>query len=76
MRKHNHTEHQHEAHQHHEHEGYNHHDHHKMMIKDFKKRFWVSSLLTIPVLLLSPMIQSWRGVNWTFNGDNYILNYI
>jgi Cu2+-exporting ATPase len=53
--------------------GHAHHDHHKMMIEDFKKRFWVSSLLTFPVLLLSPMIQSWMGVNWTFNGDNYIL---
>ena len=62
-----------EKHDHgHEH-GHSHHDHHKMMIKDFKKRFWISSLLTIPVLLLSPMIQSWMGVNWTFKGDNYIL---
>ena len=52
-----------EKHDHgHEH-GHSHHDHHKMMIKDFKKRFWISSLLTIPVLLLSPMIQSWMGVN-------------
>ena len=53
--------------------GHSHHDHHKMMIEYFKKRVWVSSLLTVPVLLLSPMIQSWMGVNWTFNGDNYIL---
>jgi len=30
------------------HEG---HDHHAMMIDDFKKRFWVSLILTIPVLL-------------------------
>lgn len=62
-----------EMHDHgHEH-SHSHHDHHKMMIKDFQKRFWVSSLLTIPVLLLSPMMQSWMGVNWTFKGDNYIL---
>ncbi|MBD80952.1 MAG: heavy metal translocating P-type ATPase [Crocinitomicaceae bacterium] len=54
-------------------DGHSHHDHHKMMIKDFKKRFWVSSLLTIPVLLLSPMIQSWIGVDWSFSADNYIL---
>ena len=27
------------------------HDHHKMMIADFKKRFWVSVIITIPVLV-------------------------
>ncbi len=56
------------------HEGHeNHHDHHRMMIEDFKRRFWVSTLLTIPVLLLSPMIQKWLGVDWTFKGDVYVL---
>jgi Cu2+-exporting ATPase len=44
-----------------------------MMIEDFKKRFWVSTILTIPVLLLSPMIQSWIGVDWSFTGDRYVL---
>lgn len=80
MEKHHHTEHQHEAHQHHEHhdnkhnhEGHNHRDHHKMMIKDFKKRFIISCALTLPILLLSPMIQSWIGVEWSFTGDKYIL---
>lgn len=53
--------------------GHHGHDHHRMMIADFKRRFWVSTLLTIPVLLLSPMIQSWIGVNWTFTGDMYVL---
>jgi len=33
-----------------------HHAHH---IQEFKKRFWLSLLLTIPVLLFSEMIQSW-----------------
>ncbi|HEU5164478.1 MAG TPA: hypothetical protein VFU29_03000, partial [Chitinophagaceae bacterium] len=36
------------------HEG---HDHHAMMIDDFKKRFWLSLILTVPILLLSEMIQ-------------------
>jgi Cu2+-exporting ATPase len=49
------------------------HDHHRMMIEDFKRRFWVSTLLTVPVLLLSPMIQSWLGVDWSFTGANYAL---
>lgn len=38
------------------------HDHHKMMIADFKKRFWVSLILTIPVLILSPMIQGFLDI--------------
>lgn len=52
---------------------HSHHDHHAMMIEDFKKRLWVSLPLTIPILLLSPMIQSWLGVEWTFTGDKYLL---
>jgi Cu2+-exporting ATPase len=49
------------------------HNHHKMMIEDFKQRFWVATILTVPILLLSPMIQKWLGVNWIFTGSNYIL---
>lgn len=49
------------------------HDHHKMMIADFKRRFYVVSILTIPILFLSPMIQRFIGVNWEFAGSSYIL---
>src|SRR5665811_407138 len=49
------------------------HDHHKMMIADFKKRFYVVLILTIPILLLSTMIQHFIGVNWQFTGSQYIL---
>ncbi len=49
------------------------HDHHRMMIADFKKRFWVSLALTAPILLLAPMIQQWLGVEWGFKGGNYLL---
>ena len=52
---------------------HDHHDHHQMMINDFKKRFWASSILTIPILLLSPMVQRWLGVNWGFQGDSWVL---
>ena len=52
------------------HEG---HDHHTMMLKDFKKRFWISLALTLPVLLLSQMIQEWLGFEFTFTGDHYVL---
>ena len=55
------------------HSEHNHHDHHRMMIEDFKKRFWVSLILTLPVLLLSPMIQNWLGLDWVFRGDKYLL---
>ncbi|WP_214892411.1 heavy metal translocating P-type ATPase [Exiguobacterium sp. H66] len=59
---------QHEDHQmsasHHEHEG---------MIGDFKKRFFVSLMLTIPILLLSKMIQEWSGININFPYDDVVL---
>ncbi|MCC9169010.1 copper-translocating P-type ATPase [Pontibacter harenae] len=37
------------------------HDHHRMMIEDFKKRFWVSLVLSVPVIILSPMVQHILG---------------
>lgn len=40
---------------------------------DFLKRFWVCLIVTIPVLLLSPMIQHWLGLQFTFPGDKYLL---
>ncbi|MCB0534182.1 MAG: heavy metal translocating P-type ATPase, partial [Saprospiraceae bacterium] len=49
------------------------HDHHRMMIADFRKRFWISLVLAVPILLLSPMIQHWLGVSWRFPGDKYVL---
>ena len=49
------------------------HDHHAMMIADFKKRFYVVLILTIPIMLLSSMIQHFIGVNWQFAGSSYIL---
>src|SRR5215203_4269200 len=49
------------------------HSHHAMMIADFKKRFYVVQALTIPIMLLSTMIQHFMGVNWQFPGSQYIL---
>lgn len=49
------------------------HSHHKMMIADFRKRFYVVLILTIPIMLLSTMIQQFIGVNWQFTGSQYIL---
>ncbi|MCD6192102.1 MAG: heavy metal translocating P-type ATPase, partial [Candidatus Aminicenantes bacterium] len=47
------------SHQHHPSPTSPHLGHHAHHIQEFKKRFWLSLLLTIPVLLFSEMIQSW-----------------
>lgn len=49
------------------------HDHHKMMIADFRKRFWVTLILTIPILIISPMIQGFIGYEFLLPGNQYIL---
>jgi len=51
-----------------------HHSHHAHMVEDFRRRFWVSLALTPPVLALSPLIQSFLGVEetWRFPGDSYL----
>ncbi|HXV23185.1 MAG TPA: copper-translocating P-type ATPase [Alphaproteobacteria bacterium] len=45
------------------------------MVADFRRRFWVSLALTVPVLALSPMIQRLLGVRETlaFPGTDYVL---
>ena len=50
-----------------------HHNHHAMMVEDFKRRFWVCLGLTVPILALSPMLQMWAGVEWTFPGSVWVL---
>lgn len=52
---------------------HNHGDHHKQMAEDFKRRFWISIFLTIPVLLLSSTIQQWFGYELVFAGREYIV---
>lgn len=47
-------------------------DHHAMMVKDFKRRFFISLFITLPVLILSPMIQMLINVDWRFTGDIYL----
>jgi P-type Cu2+ transporter len=49
------------------------HNHHAMMIADFKKRFYLVLILTVPIMLLSAMIQKFMGVDWQFTGSKYIL---
>ncbi|MCH2449435.1 MAG: hypothetical protein MK198_04745 [Gracilimonas sp.] len=78
---HNHEDHNHNGHNHDKghdqdhsgHEGHSHHDHHKMMVQDFKFRFWWVLGLTLPIMALSPMIQEFLGVDWKFTADKWIL---
>jgi len=60
-------------HDHHHEQDHSHGGHHEHMVKDFKKRFYISLILTVPILILSPMIQSFLGVDWRFSYDQYIL---
>ena len=83
--QHNHEQHHHEMeHSNHEdhhshekmnHKGHDHSGHHKHMIEDFRKRFWISLVVTIPILILSPMIQQFLGLGETisFSEESYIL---
>jgi Cu2+-exporting ATPase len=49
------------------------HNHHAIMIADFKKRFYLVLVLSVPIILLSTMIQKFIGVDWQFTGSKYIL---
>jgi Cu2+-exporting ATPase len=66
-----HAGHDHDGHE--DHEG--HQDHHAHMVEEFKRRFWVSLLLTVPILALSPLIQSVLGIEEAlqFPGDLVVL---
>jgi hypothetical protein len=38
-------------------EPHEHQDHHAHMAADFRKRLWISLVLTLPILVLSPLLQ-------------------
>lgn len=69
--------HPHEAHD--AHTGYDHHDvhaahdHSHHIEAFFRQRFWISLILSVPVLLLSEMIQMWLGFRFTLPFHPYIL---
>ncbi len=52
-----------------------HQPHHAHMAADFRKRFWISLILTLPILLLSPLLQTLVGLREAirFSGDLYVL---
>ncbi|GIV02439.1 MAG: heavy metal translocating P-type ATPase [Fimbriimonadales bacterium] len=45
------------------------HHHH---VEAFRIRFWICLVLTVPVLVLDPMIQSFLGYSLRFSGDLYL----
>nr|WP_051005510.1 copper-translocating P-type ATPase [Paenisporosarcina sp. TG-14] len=74
----------HTQHDHNLHEGHNNHmehgnhggghsKHHGHMVEDFKKRFWISLALAIPISYLSMMIQMLFGYDVNFTGDTFLL---
>ncbi|GEO04121.1 copper-translocating P-type ATPase [Adhaeribacter aerolatus] len=61
-------------HAHAEHAGHGGYDKHAgHHTHDFLKRFWVCLIITVPILLLSHMIQTWFGFELRFAGDKYVL---
>ncbi len=50
-----------------------HHGHHAAMVEDFRKRFWISLAATAPILALSPMLQEWLGLSFSFPGHLWVL---
>jgi Cu2+-exporting ATPase len=43
-----------------------HHQHHAHHVQEFKSRFWISLVLTAPILLLSEMVQTWFPILQVF----------
>src|SRR5881296_3641809 len=59
---------------HHHHADHGHSAHHGSMVGDFRRRFWISLALTVPVLATSEMIQHFLGLRGalTFLGDRLV----
>lgn len=63
-----------QSHDHHAEHGESGHDKHAgHNVADFWKRFIICSIVSIPVLALSHMIQQWLGFEFAFAGDQYVL---
>ncbi len=51
------------------------HSNHAHMVTDYRRRLWVSLIITVPVLVLSPGVRSLFGSRDAalFNGEEYIV---
>lgn len=67
-----HHQHETEGHSHQDHNSHGHHDH-SHHIQDYWKRFIVSTIITVLILALSPMLQQWFGFEIDFPGAKYVL---
>ena len=65
----------------HDHDGHreepghrDHEGHHERMAEDFRRRFWISLALTVPLLVLSPMLRGLLGFSEAplFEGERYV----
>jgi Cu2+-exporting ATPase len=68
-------EHDHHHHEHHEHHSHGHHgegDHAGHDPEMFRRRFWISLLLTIPLVVTSEMVMDWFGYELDFAGRSWI----
>ncbi len=63
------------GHKHMDEHSHDHHNHHAHMAMDFRQRFWISLVLTLPILVLSPLLQKLVGLREaiSFSGDTYVL---
>jgi Cu2+-exporting ATPase len=54
---------------------HSHHGGHAQMVADYRRRFWISLALTVPILALSPLIQDFFGFTGAlnFSGREYVL---
>jgi Cu2+-exporting ATPase len=66
-----HNQHKNHEHSHSSSSGGGHNEHHAHMVKDFQKRFFVSLILTLPIMWLSPMLRGFVGL-----GEPVIPNYM
>src|SRR5881296_4548670 len=59
---------------HHHHADHGHPAHHGSMVDDFRRRFWISLALTVPVLATSEMVQHLLGLRGllAFPGARYV----
>lgn len=52
---------------------HDHTHHHRMMIRDFRNRFYLSLALTIPILAITPLVQRLFGYTWSFPGSELVV---
>lgn len=82
MHDHQHMDHAKEGHDHHEMnhgmDGHEHHDmgggmDHSMHMGNFKQKFWLSLVLSIPIIVLSPMMGIQLPFQFTFPGSEWVV---